>query len=335
GTSAPAPAARRARAAHRPRMWRGRDTRAGRERARAVYSSRAGSAAATISSLGSFPVEWHAAGAPATVQPASRSGTRTSHGAGGGGTVVLRPAERCTRMKSPRSHSRTRLKMTEIRPDLPAPLSPLRGLARNLRWAWHAPTRALFERLDQSLWEGTRHNPVRLLWEVAPARLDAVVADTSYLEAVNAAAADLEAYLRDDATWFRRTHPAVKSRIAYFSAEFGIAECLRIYSGGLGVLAGDHLKSASDLGVPLVGVGLMYREGYFTQRIDAVGVQHDVYERADLERVPIALELGADGQPLTVDLPFLDHRIHARIWRADVGRVPLYLLDTDLDSNSA
>lgn len=236
-------------------------------------------------------------------------------------------------MKSPRSHSRTRLKMTEIRPDLPAPLSPLRGLARNLRWAWHAPTRALFERLDPSLWEGTRHNPVRLLWEVAPARLDAVVADTSYLEAVNAAAADLEAYLRDDATWFRRTHPAVKSRIAYFSAEFGIAECLRIYSGGLGVLAGDHLKSASDLGVPLVGVGLMYREGYFTQRVDAVGVQHDLYDRADFERLPITLEVGPDGQPVIVDLPFLDHRIHARIWRADVGRVPLYLLDTDLDTN--
>lgn len=238
-------------------------------------------------------------------------------------------------MKSPRSHSRTRLKMTEIRPDLPAPLSPLRGLARNLRWAWHAPTRALFERLDQSLWEGTRHNPVRLLWEVAPARLDAVVADTSYLEAVNAAAADLEAYLRDGATWFRRTHPAAKSRIAYFSAEFGIAECLRIYSGGLGVLAGDHLKSASDLGVPLVGVGLMYREGYFTQRVDAVGVQHDLYDRADFERLPITLEVGPDGQPVIVDLPFLDHHIHARIWRADVGRVPLYLLDTDLDTNRA
>lgn len=225
--------------------------------------------------------------------------------------------------------------MTEIRPDLPAPLSPLRGLARNLRWAWHAPTRSLFERLDPSLWEATRHNPVRMLWELAQPRLAAFAADKGYLKEMNTAAADLEAYLRDENTWFRRAHPQSTSRIAYFSAEFGIAECLRIYSGGLGVLAGDHLKSASDLGVPLVGVGLMYREGYFTQRIDAVGVQHDVYERADFERLPITLELGADGQPLTVDLPFLDHRIHARIWRADVGRVPLYLLDTDLDSNSA
>src|SRR5690606_22836526 len=233
-------------------------------------------------------------------------------------------------VRTPRTKSRTRLKMTEIRPDLPAPLSPLRGLARNLRWAWHAPTRSLFERLDPSLWEATRHNPVRMLWELAQPRLAAFAADKGYLKEMNTAAADLEAYLRDENTWFRRAHPQSTSRIAYFSAEFGIAECLRIYSGGLGVLAGDHLKSASDLGVPLVGVGLMYREGYFTQRIDAVGVQHDVYERADFERLPITLELGADGQPLTVDLPFLDHRIHARIWRADVGRVPLYLLDTDL-----
>ncbi|HEU5207879.1 MAG TPA: alpha-glucan family phosphorylase [Longimicrobiales bacterium] len=225
--------------------------------------------------------------------------------------------------------------MTELRPDLPAPLTPLRGLARNLRWAWHAPTRALFERLDPSLWEATRHNPVRLLWEAAPARLAALAADETYLQSINAAAADLEAYLRDENTWFRRAHPQSAARIAYFSAEFGVAECLRIYSGGLGVLAGDHLKSASDLGVPLVGVGLMYREGYFTQRVDAVGVQHDMYDRADFERLPITLESGPDGQPIIVDLPFLDHRIQARIWRADVGRVPLYLLDTDLDANRA
>ena len=230
---------------------------------------------------------------------------------------------------------RTRLKMTDIRPDLPAPLSPLRGLAKNLRWAWDAPTRALFERLDPSLWAATHHNPVRLLWEVSAARLEAAAADPEYLDAINAGAADLDAYLRDDETWFRRTHPSSNAHIAYFSAEFGIAECLRIYSGGLGVLAGDHLKSASDLGVPLVGVGLMYREGYFTQRVDAVGVQHDLYDRADFERLPITLECGPDGQPILIDLPFLDHRLFARIWRADVGRVRLYLLDTDLEGNRA
>ncbi len=238
-------------------------------------------------------------------------------------------------MRSLRSQTRTRLRMTDIRPDLPAPLNPLRALARNLRWAWHAPTRALFERLEPSLWAGTRHNPVRLLAEVSRARLDAVAADGEFLEALNAAAADLERYLRDEDTWFRRTHPHATQRIAYFSAEFGVAECLRIYSGGLGVLAGDHLKSASDLGVPLVAVGLMYREGYFTQRVDAVGVQHDEYDRADFDRLPITLECNADGSPVLVELPFLDHRLYARIWRADVGRVALYLLDTDVDQNRA
>jgi starch phosphorylase len=134
--------------------------------------------------------------------------------------------------------------------------------------------------------------------------------------------------------WYGRLHGAVRElRVAYFSAEFAVAQELRIYAGGLGVLAGDHLKSASDLGVPLVGVGLFYSEGYFTQRVDAEGEQLEVYEPADPSGLPLTLERRPDGQPLTVDLPFLGHRLHARIWRVDVGRVPLYLLDTNLPAN--
>ncbi|MGH7445221.1 MAG: alpha-glucan family phosphorylase, partial [Longimicrobiales bacterium] len=214
-------------------------------------------------------------------------------------------------------------------------LQPLRSLASNLRWSWHSSTRALFERMEPTLWAATRHNPVRVLGEVSRARLEALAADPAYVAAVAAAADDLERYLAEPETWFRRTHPDARERIAYFSAEFGLAECLKIYSGGLGVLAGDHLKSASDLGVPLVAVGLMYREGYFTQRVDAVGVQHDEYERADFERLPVTCERRPDGEPLLVELPFLDRKLFAKVWRADVGRIALYLLDTDIEANRA
>ncbi len=225
--------------------------------------------------------------------------------------------------------------MTEHRFELPAGLEPLRALATNLRWSWHSPTRALFQQLEPSLWAATRHNPVRLLAEAARSRLESVASDAGYVDAVGAAVDDLRRYLDADDTWYRRTHPNQSRRIAYFSAEFGIAECLKIYSGGLGVLAGDHLKSASDLGVPLVAVGLMYREGYFTQRVDAVGVQHDEYERSDFERLPVTCERRPDGEPLLVELPFLDRKLYAKVWRADVGRVCLYLLDTDIDANRA
>jgi glycogen phosphorylase len=122
-------------------------------------------------------------------------------------------------------------------------------------------------------------------------------------------------------------------RVTYLSAEFAVAECLPIYSGGLGVLAGDHLKSASDLNIPLVAVGLFYREGYFVQHIDVHGVQHDSYAAVSPEQLPLTAELGADGAPLLISVPYLDREVHARIWRADVGRVPLYLLDTDIDAN--
>jgi starch phosphorylase len=220
--------------------------------------------------------------------------------------------------------------------QLPDSISTLQDLALNLRWSWHPPTSDLFARIDADLWRATGHNPVQLLPSVSEGRIDELAADASFVADVAAATADLNAYLADQATWYNRRHGAGASDeklVAYFSAEFGITECLRIFSGGLGILAGDHLKSASDLGVPLIGVGLFYSEGYFTQHIDAQGNQRDSYSATDPRLLPLRPVLGADGAPLLVSFPFADHQAHARVWRADVGRVPLYLLDTNVPEN--
>ncbi|HEX6132717.1 MAG TPA: alpha-glucan family phosphorylase [Longimicrobiales bacterium] len=218
--------------------------------------------------------------------------------------------------------------------QLPESVSALHRLALNLRWSWHAPVRALFERIDADLWRATGHNPVRLLAEVGRARLDELARDEAFVSAVEAATADLAVYVAGAETWYGRRHGRPDpGAVAYFSAEFGITECLRIFSGGLGVLAGDHLKSASDLGVPLVGVGLFYSEGYFTQQIDAEGNQRDAYMAADPRLLPLRPVLGEDGAPLLIDVPMSDRSAYARVWRADVGRVPLYLLDTNVPEN--
>jgi glycogen phosphorylase len=228
-----------------------------------------------------------------------------------------------------------RLKMTDPAvPQLPAELAELHRLAHNLRWSWHAPARALFERMDPVLWRESDHNPVRLLADIGGARLDALAADAEFVAAVRAQAEDLRRYLKADDTWYARHYGAdAGATVAYFSAEFGITECLRIFSGGLGVLAGDHLKSASDLGVPLVGVGLFYGLGYFTQHIDADGTQRDAYTAADPRLLPLRPVLCDDGAPLLVSVPLGTHAARARIWRADVGRVPLFLLDTNVPEN--
>jgi starch phosphorylase len=206
-------------------------------------------------------------------------------------------------------------------------------LSRNLRFSWHKPTWDLFARLDPVAWRRTQHNPVRLLGELGDTALGERAADPALVATVAALAEDLRSYLKDGQTWFDRTHPGSNLLVAYFSAEFALTECLQIFSGGLGVLAGDHLKSASDLGVPLVGVGLLYREGYFEQQVDAAGVQREAYPQLDFEQLPIRPVTGPDGSPVQVTIPLRDHQVLARVWRADVGRVPLYLLDTDIPAN--
>jgi starch phosphorylase len=227
-------------------------------------------------------------------------------------------------------------------PSLPVSLERLRELAYNLRWAWDHATIELFRRLDSDLWETTGHNPVLMLGTVDQARLEAAAADDGFLAHLERVARDLDTYTSTalstspagESTWFRRTHgPTTGSFVAYFSAEFGVTECLSIFAGGLGVLAGDHLKSASDLGVPLVGVGLLYQQGYFRQYLNAAGWQQEAYVDNDFHNLPLRLERQQDGTPLTVEVAYPGRNVTAQIWRAQVGRVPLYLLDTNILAN--
>lgn len=226
------------------------------------------------------------------------------------------------------------LKFVEVRPVLPPALAALEPLAYNIMWDWVPETRSLFHRIDPELWTETGHNPVALLGRMDQRRLDELSADVGFLSQLGRAKAELDRYLAGPA-WFQtdRTEHA-SLRVAYFSAEFGLSACLPIYSGGLGVLAGDHLKSASDLGIPLIGVGLLYQEGYFRQYLNSDGWQMELYPPNDFFNMPIRLVRGDDQQPLTIGVEFPGRVVHAQIWRVDVGRVPLFLLDTNVAQNS-
>jgi starch phosphorylase len=221
-----------------------------------------------------------------------------------------------------------------IVPSLPAPLEPLRRLAYNLRWAWNHETIELFRRLDSDLWEETQHNPVLMLGTIDQEQLAAAAADVGFLAHLERVSQNLDSYIETESDWFTRTHGAMDNPlVAYFSAEFGVTECLSIFAGGLGVLAGDHLKSASDLGVPLLGVGLLYQQGYLQQYLNEAGWQQEVYEDNDFQNLPLALERRANGTPLTVEVSYPGREVIAQIWRAQVGRVSLYLLDTNISAN--
>jgi starch phosphorylase len=219
-------------------------------------------------------------------------------------------------------------------PSLPAELEGLRTLAYNLRWSWDHNTIELFRRLDSELWETTGHNPIKLLGLVDQTKLEAAARDEAFLSHLHRTEIALGSYLTGEASWYRRTCGAAAGpRVAYFSAEFGITECLTIFAGGLGILAGDHLKAASDLGVPLVGVGLLYQQGYFRQYLNAAGWQQEKYEDNDFQTLPISLERHPDGSPLEVEVNYDGNKVAAHIWRALVGRVSLFLLDTNLPQN--
>ncbi|HET7036636.1 MAG TPA: alpha-glucan family phosphorylase [Thermomicrobiaceae bacterium] len=219
-------------------------------------------------------------------------------------------------------------------PALPVDLEPLRAVAFNLHWAWNPDALALFRRLDSDLWEATGHNPVKLLGRLDQAQLEAAAADDSFRAHLDRVAHDLREYLAGAATWYGRERAAGdRPQIAYFSAEFGVTECLSIFAGGLGVLAGDHLKSASDLGLPLVAVGLLYQQGYFHQYLNEAGWQQEKYVDNDFHNLPITLERRDGCEPRMVELEFPGRLVYAQIWRADVGRVPLYLLDTNVPLN--
>ncbi|HZO90407.1 MAG TPA: alpha-glucan family phosphorylase [Chthonomonadaceae bacterium] len=222
-------------------------------------------------------------------------------------------------------------------PALPESLGCLRALAYNLRWAWDHDTIELFRRLDRNLWEQSGHNPVRMLGTIAQDRLRDAAQDETFVAQMDQVCRSVDNYMHTANTWCRTAHPKALRQglsIAYFSMEFGITECLPIYSGGLGVLAGDHLKSSSDLGLPLVGIGLLYQQGYFRQYLNNDGWQQERYPENDFYNMPLQLEHDAASKPLYICVEFPGRTVYAQVWRAQVGRVPLYLLDTNIPLNS-
>jgi starch phosphorylase len=219
--------------------------------------------------------------------------------------------------------------------DLPKRLARLGELVYNLWWTWQPEAARLFSRIDYDIWERLDHNPIRFLREIGRARLNKVAKDKDYLALYDRIFADFDAYLARTDLWASRTHPELTNRpIAYFSMEYGLHESLPIYSGGLGVLAGDHLKESSDLGLPLVGVGFMYSEGYFSQRIGEDGWQEAVNNPMNLADLPVLPVMSDGGGRATIEVEFPDRIVSLQIWEVRVGRVPLYLLDSNVDPNS-
>ncbi|CAN5572675.1 glycosyltransferase family 1 protein [soil metagenome] len=227
------------------------------------------------------------------------------------------------------------LRRFTVRAHLPDRLSALGKLSVNLRWSWDKPTQDLFATIDESLWTQHGGDPVALLGAVTPARLDELAGDEAFLSRLDALSADLDNYLTRP-LWYQQQNAdtTLPAGIAYFSMEFGVAEVLPNYSGGLGILAGDHLKSASDLGLPLIAVGLYYRSGYFRQSLTLDGWQHETYPSVDPAGLPLRLLTEPDGTAVLVSLALPDGaQLRARVWIAQVGRVPLLLLDSDIGEN--
>jgi starch phosphorylase len=210
----------------------------------------------------------------------------------------------------------------------------LDALARNLAYSWQPRIRALFRELDPVDWHESDHNPLVLLLGISDARLERAAEDAAYVARVEAAQATLAGELERPAWWDEQTDAPEDFQVAYFSTEFALDESVPVYSGGLGVLAGDHLKSASELNVPLVGIGLFYDRGYFRQWLDDTGWQRERYPLNDPNRLPLTLERYPDGSPLLVHLALAGEPVAARVWRADAGRTRLYLLDTNVPDNS-
>jgi starch phosphorylase len=225
------------------------------------------------------------------------------------------------------------LRRFTVRLALPQPLAPLGELVMNLRWSWHPQSLDLFRSVDPATWDAVGQDPVRLLGEVSPERLAELAEDPAFLGRLEDAHADLNDYLTTP-RWYQEQSNSARS-IAYFSPEFGITEVLPQYSGGLGILAGDHLKAASDLGVPILGVGLLYRAGYFKQSLNAEGWQQERYPPLDPHGLPLTLVTDSSGAPVLIRVSMPEGRtLHAHVWRAQVGRVPLLLLDSDVEENA-
>ncbi len=221
-----------------------------------------------------------------------------------------------------------------VHPNLPPELGPLQEIAMNLWYSWNWEAVQLFIRLSPDLWEKSYQNPVLMLGSLSQEELEEAARDDSFVANVKRVHQHLADYLKAPG-WFREVHGGEEGcKIAYFSAEFGIDEGLPIYSGGLGVLSGDTLKSASDLGLPLVGVGLLYQKGYFRQVLSLDGWQQELYPDNDWYNMPVTIERDGEGKSLRIEVDMAGEKVRARIWRVQIGRIPLYLLDTNVEENS-
>jgi len=222
-----------------------------------------------------------------------------------------------------------------VRPALPEKLASLRDIAMNLWWAWTQEARDLFVRIDRDLWERTSHNPCMMLGLVSQERLNTLVADGGFIAHLERVKNRLDAYMRGEGSNYYRENFSDQPRVntAYFCAEFGLHESLPIYSGGLGLLAGDHMKAASGLALPFTGVGLFYHNGYFRQYLNSEGFQQEYLQGLDFNNLPAQLEYGTDGKPLEISVEFPGRTVYAQVWRVQVGRVKLMLLDSRVDKN--
>ncbi len=226
------------------------------------------------------------------------------------------------------------LRTFTIEPCLPDKLSALREIAYNLRWSWNTDAQGLFRRLDSQLWEDCYHNPVAVLGRIDQARLAELAEDEGFLAHLHRVHTDLAEYLDKPGWWARTYGQSDKPQVAYFCAEFGLSECIPIYSGGLGILAGDHLKSASELDIPLVGVGLLYQQGYFRQRLNADGWQLEMFPRNDFHNIPVEPVFDGEGNALKVDIDLPERVVKASVWKVTIGRITLYLLSTNVPENN-
>ena len=222
-----------------------------------------------------------------------------------------------------------------VNPQLPKRIEKLSEISNNLWWSWNTEFLRLLKKMDGDLWEESGKNPVKFLKHISQERLEAMSKDLGFLKEYDKVVSNFDGYMNSKNTWFARKYPEEKNDlIAYFSAEYGIDETMPIYSGGLGILSGDHLKSASDLGIPLVAVGLLYKNGYFNQKINGYGDQETEYKNIDLYDLPITPVKDNKGEDLTIYVKFPKRRLYLKVWQVNVGRVTLYLLDSDIDKNN-
>ena len=222
-----------------------------------------------------------------------------------------------------------------VNPQLPKRIEKLGEISNNLWWSWNTEFLRLFQKIDMDLWEQCSKNPVKFLKQVSQDRLEKVAKDVSFLKEYDKVSENFEDYMNSKNTWFSNKYPGnKKDLIAYFSAEYGLDQTIPIYSGGLGILSGDHLKSASDLGIPLVAVGLLYKHGYFNQKINGYGQQETEYNSIDLYDLPINPVKDDKGDDLTIYVKFPKRRLYLKVWQINVGRVKLYLLDSDIPKNN-